>query len=104
MGTGRRGHILQFPSGLTEVIYLENICWNYNFGEVGVPPFMERIELREELLFMEYGSINTTTTVISSWKCLLTPRSIFLRSEYRISLFLAATCRAALISLLAIPC
>jgi hypothetical protein len=40
---------------------------------------------------------------MSSWKCRLTPRSIFLRSEYLISLFLAASCIAALTSFRAIP-
>jgi hypothetical protein len=40
---------------------------------------------------------------MSSWKWRRTPRSIFLRSEYLISLFLAASCIAALTSLRAIP-
>lgn len=48
-------------------------------------------------------SIKITTTVISSWKNRLTPFSTFLRSSYLISLFLAATFKAALRSLLAIP-
>lgn len=68
------------------------------------PPLIETVELTQEVpLFTADGSIKTTTTVISSWKCLLTPRSIFFRSEYRISLFFAATWRAALTSFLATP-
>lgn len=47
---------------------------------------------------------NRTITVISSWKCRRTFLSIFLRSEYLISLFFAASWSAALISLLALPC
>lgn len=47
---------------------------------------------------------NKTITVISSWKCRRTFLSIDRRSEYRISRFLAASCKAALISLLALPC
>ena len=46
---------------------------------------------------------NTTITVMSSWKWRLTFLSIFLRSEYLISLFLAASWRAAFISLFALP-
>lgn len=66
-------------------------------------PLIEMAVVETELLLIKDGFRNTTTTVISSWKCLLIPRSIFLRSEYRISLFLAATRSAALTSLLAIP-
>ena len=46
---------------------------------------------------------NKTKTVISSWKWRRTFLSIFWRSEYRISRFLAASWRAALTSLLALP-
>ncbi|PKA51913.1 hypothetical protein AXF42_Ash008142 [Apostasia shenzhenica] len=42
--------------------------------------------------------------VMSSWKCLRIPRSILLRSEYLISLFIAATCNAASMILLAMHC
>ncbi|KAL0907136.1 hypothetical protein M5K25_025680 [Dendrobium thyrsiflorum] len=45
-----------------------------------------------------------TMTVMSSWKCLLVPRLIFLISSYLISLFFAATLRAAFTNLLAMPC
>lgn len=47
---------------------------------------------------------NKTITDISSWKWRRTFLSILRRSEYRISRFLAASWRAALISLLALPC
>ena len=47
---------------------------------------------------------NKTITVISSWKWRRTFLSILRRSEYLISRFLAASCRAALTSLLALPC
>lgn len=46
---------------------------------------------------------NKIMTVISSWKWRRTFLSILLRSEYRISRFLAASCKATLISLLALP-
>ncbi|KAJ0511503.1 hypothetical protein HanIR_Chr11g0552831 [Helianthus annuus] len=64
------------------------------------PPFIEKLEP----IFIKDGSRKTTTTVISSWKCLLTPLSIFFKSEYLISRFFAATRRAALTSFRAIPC
>jgi len=47
---------------------------------------------------------NKTITDISSWKWRRTFLSILRRSEYRISRFLAASWRAALISLFALPC
>ncbi|WVZ05026.1 hypothetical protein V8G54_018372 [Vigna mungo] len=53
---------------------------------------------------MSLGFRYTTITVISSWKCLLTPSSIFCRSDTLISLFLAASRSAAFTSLLPIPC
>ncbi|CAL1397447.1 unnamed protein product [Linum trigynum] len=43
-------------------------------------------------------------TVMSSWKWRLTFLSIFLKSEYLISLFLAASWSAAFTSLFALPC
>lgn len=67
------------------------------------PPFIENGQPLEELLLIRRGSRNTTTTVISSWKCLLTPLSIFFRSEYLISLFFAASWSAVLTSFRAIP-
>lgn len=69
------------------------------------PPRRERVGPRCVLaLLTRLESRNTTMTVMSSWKWRRTPRSIFLRSEYLISLFLAASCSAAVISLLAQPC
>lgn len=68
------------------------------------PPDMETRGRREELRLTRCESRNTTMTVISSWKCLLTPLSIFFRSEYLISLFFAASLRAVFMSFLAIPC
>lgn len=68
------------------------------------PPRRERAGPRFVLaLLTRLESRNTTMTVMSSWKWRRTPRSIFLRSEYLISLFLAASCSAALISFLAQP-
>ena len=68
------------------------------------PPRRERAGPRFVLaLLTRLESRNTTMTVMSSWKWRRTPRSIFLRSEYLISLFLAAACSAALINFLAQP-
>jgi len=73
-------------------------------GRVTLPPRRETEGLLLQLaLLMAFESRNTTMTVISSWKWRLTPRSIFLRSEYLISLFLAASCIATFTSLRAIP-
>lgn len=67
------------------------------------PPLTERIGPWNELRLIRCESRKSTITVISSWKCLLTPRSIFCRSEYLISLFFAASCNAALTNFLATP-
>lgn len=69
-----------------------------------IPPLIESVGPRQELLLFSLVFRNRTMTVMSSWKCLRTPRSILFRSEYLISLFFAASCSATLISLLAIPC
>lgn len=69
------------------------------------PPLTDRLAGFTELArLIRFVSRNTTITVISSWKCLRTPRSIFFRSEYLISLFFAASCRAAFTNALALPC
>lgn len=63
--------------------------------KTGLPPPVPLLPLLEPR--------NTTITVVSSWKWRRTPRSIFFKSEYRISRFLAASCIAAFTSLLALP-
>lgn len=69
------------------------------------PPLTERLgDLTELALLTKCESRNTTTTVMSSWKCLRTPLSIFFKSEYLISLFFAASCNAAFTNLRALPC
>lgn len=74
-------------------------------GRVIPPPLSESGgPLDEPALLIRFESRNTTTTVMSSWKCRRTPRSIFLRSEYLISRFFAASCSAAFTSLRALPC
>lgn len=68
------------------------------------PPLMDKLLIFEELArLIMFVSRKTTTTVVSSWKYLRTPRSIFFRSENLSSLFLAASCRAAFTSFLALP-
>lgn len=68
-------------------------------------PLRDIVGLFNELaLLTRFESRNTTITVISSWKCRRTPRSTFFKSEYRISLFFAASCKAVFTSLRAIPC
>jgi len=74
-------------------------------GRLIPPPLTDIFEhLTELALLTRFESRNTTITVMSSWKCRRTPRSIFFRSEYLISLFFAASCKAAFTSLLALPC
>lgn len=69
------------------------------------PPLRDKVGPPTELaLLTRLESRNTTITVMSSWKCRRTPRSIFFKSEYLISLFLAASCKAAFTSLRALPC
>lgn len=69
------------------------------------PPRMDRLAHFVELARLtRFESRNTTITVMSSWKCRRTPRSIFFKSEYLISLFFAASCSAAFTNLLALPC
>ncbi|RRT51950.1 hypothetical protein B296_00042562 [Ensete ventricosum] len=61
-------------------------------GTLTPPPLTDREGPFNELaLLTRLESRNTTTTVMSSWKCRRIPRSIFLRSEYLISRFLAAS-------------
>ena len=69
------------------------------------PPLMDIEEgpLTELALLTRFESRNTTMTVMSSWKCRRTPRDIFFKSEYLISLFLAASCKAAFTNLRALP-
>lgn len=68
------------------------------------PPRTDRLAHFVELARLtRFESRNTTITVMSSWKCRRTPRSIFFKSEYLISLFFAASCSAAFTSLLALP-
>lgn len=64
-------------------------CYNLLVRGNPPPPFIDT-KPRADVLFGNVGSKYTTTTVMSSWKCLLTPLSIFFKSEYLISLFLAA--------------
>nr|GLL19135.1 hypothetical protein BVRB_6g152710 [Ipomoea trifida] len=74
-------------------------------GRVNPPPLTDSVgPLSELALLTRLESRNKTTTVMSSWKCLRTPRSIFFRSEYLISRFFAASCSAAFTSLRALPC
>lgn len=74
-------------------------------GKLIPPPLTDMFgDLTELALLMRFELINTTITVMSSWKCRRTPRSIFFRSEYLISLFFAASCRATFTSLFALPC
>lgn len=63
------------------------------FGPFAVLALLTRLESR-----------NKTITVMSSWKWRRTPRSIFFKSEYLISLFFAASCIAVFTNLLALPC
>lgn len=73
-------------------------------GKFTPPPLRDKEgPLSELALLTRFESRNTTMTEISSWKCLLTPRSIFFRSEYLISLFFAASCSAAFTSRRALP-
>lgn len=73
-------------------------------GRLIPPPLTDKVgPLVELALLTRFESRNTTMTVMSSWKCLRTPRSIFFKSEYLISLFLAASSNAALTSLRALP-
>lgn len=74
-------------------------------GRLMPPPLTDTLGLRTELARLtRCESRNTTTTVMSSWKWRRTPRSIFFRSEYLISLFFAASCNAVFTNLLALPC
>ncbi|KMT06934.1 hypothetical protein BVRB_6g152710 [Beta vulgaris subsp. vulgaris] len=64
-------------------------------GRLIPPPRRDKVgPLAELALDIRFESRNTIITVISSWKCRRTPRSIFFKSEYLISLFLAASCNA----------
>lgn len=74
-------------------------------GKLMPPPLTEILGLLTELARLtRFESRNTTATEMSSWKCRRTPRSIFFKSEYLISLFFAASCSAVFTNLLAIPC
>lgn len=98
-------HFLRLYSTRNEDMKPVNIV-NYDLVRPVTPPpaLILHVVPRDGTLFIRWESRNTTMTVMSSWKCLLTPLSIFFRSEYLISLFFAAIRSAALTSLLAIPC
>ena len=74
-------------------------------GRLMPPPFTDTLGiLTEPARLTRFESRKMTTTVMSSWKCRRTPRSIFFKSENLISLFFAASCSAAFTNLLALPC
>ncbi|MFS7981967.1 hypothetical protein Hanom_Chr10g00957221 [Helianthus anomalus] len=66
------------------------------------PPLIDTVGPFMLALLTRFESRNTPTTLMSSWKCRLTPLSIFFKSEYLISRFFAASCKVAFTSLLAL--
>lgn len=96
----KRYNLDQLPPISVGVVQGASVLW----GRLIPPPLTEMPGNFTVLsLLTRFESRYTTITVVSSWKWRRTPRSIFFKSEYLISLFFAASWSAAFTSLLALP-
>lgn len=96
----KRYNLDQVPPISVGVVQGASVLW----GRLIPPPLTEMPGNFTVLaLLTRFESRYTTITVVSSWKWRRTPRSIFFKSEYLISLFFAASWSAAFTSLLALP-
>lgn len=96
----KRYNLDQVPLISVGVVQGASVLW----GRLIPPPLTEIPgNFAVLVLLTRFESRYTTTTVVSSWKWRRTPRSIFFKSEYLISLFFAASWSAAFTSLLALP-